>query len=195
MGSAPEPVGSGRNNKMRSQSSCSTIASARWAAPSICVEHALQLVRVRRVRETELEQNAGLLRQQVVGGNETRLLPVDPHLCSTSQPCLARSCRVHAASGAMVATALASTSPRSATPSTDAHRHNVRTVSQYEPAHAQREKFDYMRRKICPSLDHLAHVRQQFPERQSTATMTIGASRVSAEQGWFEATAKSEVMF
>jgi hypothetical protein len=42
--------------------------------------------------------------------------------------------------------------------------------------HAPQEKFDNLRRKINPSGGHLARGRQQFPEQQSTATMTIGVS-------------------
>src|SRR5215469_9130544 len=43
---------------------------------SILVEHLLDLIRFTRLRQRQLQQDARLLRAQVVGGNESRLLPI-----------------------------------------------------------------------------------------------------------------------
>src|SRR5262245_43651064 len=46
------------------------------AAGSVLVEHLLDLVRLARPGQGQLQKNARLLRAQIVGGDEARLLPV-----------------------------------------------------------------------------------------------------------------------
>src|SRR5207253_9146717 len=46
------------------------------AVLSIFVEHLLNLVRLGGLAQSQLQQDARLLRAEIVGGDETRLLPV-----------------------------------------------------------------------------------------------------------------------
>src|SRR5260370_40623772 len=53
------------------------ISDRAWsAARSILVEHLLDFVRLARLRKGQLQQYTGLLRTQIIGCDEPRLLPV-----------------------------------------------------------------------------------------------------------------------